>query len=258
MKKIHISIVTCNSKDIFVTLDNLLKTVDLQKTKITIFDNNSSADYKQKLKVYDKKININFSEDNLGFGAGHNKNLLGAKEDYFIIFNPDVLVDQKNIDVLENYCDTNMEAVLVSPKVKHPNGETQYLVRKNINLFDFFLRRQPIRYVRDVLFANRMFEFENRSLSTEIPSNIELASGCFMFIRSKAFLEVKGFDESFFMYFEDYDLSRRLGEKGKIIYHPEAEIIHFWERGSHKNKKLFLIFLSSMKRYFTKWGWKIA
>ena len=59
------------------------------------------------------------------------------------------------------------------------------------------------------------------------------------------------------MYLEDADLCRRVNDESTLVYYPEAEVIHKWEKESHKNKKLFAIHLKSMFEYFNKWGWKI-
>ncbi len=80
-------------------------------------------------------------------------------------------------------------------------------------------------------------------------------SGCFMFMRTSFFKKVGLFDEQFFLYLEDTDLSRRFQEHGKNIYFPEVTITHEHARGSYKNPKLFYIHSVSAIKYFNKWGW---
>ena len=63
------------------------------------------------------------------------------------------------------------------------------------------------------------------------------------------------FDERFFMYFEDVDLSRRIHKHYKTIYYPEAVIYHDYQGGSCRNFKLLKLFISSAIKYFNKWGW---
>ena len=69
------------------------------------------------------------------------------------------------------------------------------------------------------------------------------------------FEEVGKFDERYFMYMEDYDLCRRIGEKFKVIYYPEAEIIHEHGKASYKSRKMMIIHSQSAIKYFNKWGW---
>ena len=61
--------------------------------------------------------------------------------------------------------------------------------------------------------------------------------------------------DKFFMYFEDWDLSRRMHKKYKTIYYPLVSVYHGYESGANKSFKLFIIFLRSAFIYFNKWGW---
>ena len=86
------------------------------------------------------------------------------------------------------------------------------------------------------------------------PFEITNATGCFMFFRTAAFMDLGGFDERFFMYLEDCDIARRAAEKYKVLHYPMANVYHLWERGSKKSKKLLLIHMKSILLYFLKWG----
>jgi GT2 family glycosyltransferase len=80
-------------------------------------------------------------------------------------------------------------------------------------------------------------------------------SGCFMFLRVAALKKVGLFDERFFMYPEDIDLTRRMYKEFKTVFYPEVEITHQHARESYKSLKLFYIHIVNMIRYFNKWGW---
>ncbi len=84
---------------------------------------------------------------------------------------------------------------------------------------------------------------------------LPVVSGCFMFCRSKALKEVNGFDDRFFMYFEDVDLSRRIGENYKNLYLPGVKITHGFNKASYKSLKLMKAHIASAVKYFNKWGW---
>ena len=85
----------------------------------------------------------------------------------------------------------------------------------------------------------------------EVPS----LSGCFMFMRVDVLKEVGGFDERFFMYAEDLDLCRRIGEVSKTMYYPGVSIYHAYGKGSYKNRKLLKYHICSIVKYFNKLGW---
>lgn len=85
----------------------------------------------------------------------------------------------------------------------------------------------------------------------EVPS----LSGCFMFMRVDVLKKVNGFDERFFMYAEDLDLCRRIGEVSKTMFYPMVAVYHEYEKGSYKNRKLLKYHLCSVIKYFNKWGW---
>jgi GT2 family glycosyltransferase len=85
--------------------------------------------------------------------------------------------------------------------------------------------------------------------------NVPIISGCFSIFRTGILEEIGLYDDKFFMYFEDFDLSRRIHRKYKTIYFPNVKIVHSHERGAAKNFRLFLIFIKSGIRYFSKYGW---
>lgn len=72
---------------------------------------------------------------------------------------------------------------------------------------------------------------------------------------SRCFKKVGGFDERFFMYSEDVDLCRRIGEVSKTMFYPMASVYHGYEKGSYKSWKLLKYHICSAIQYFNKWGW---
>lgn len=76
-----------------------------------------------------------------------------------------------------------------------------------------------------------------------------------MFFKKEALEAVGGFDERFFMYLEDVDLSRRVAEKFGAYYIPNVKIVHKFQKASYKNRKLLVCHVESAVKYFNKWGW---
>lgn len=255
--KVAISIVTYNSKYIFKVLDQLKREfAGDDSVRIIIFDNNSQDEYKKRLAQYQDFADITFYHENNGFGFGHNHNLLQAPEKYFLVFNPDILLTKDSLERMVEYIEANPSVSLLVPKVLNPDGTTQYLIRDRVSVFDYALRYIPFTFVKK-MFDKRLESYECRNLPDDRYSQIRIGSGCFMLIRGEDFKEIKGFDERYFMYFEDYDLCLELEKRNKkVMYTPFSTVIHYYERGAHKNSKLFKIFMKSMYKFFNKWGWR--
>lgn len=256
-ERIIISIVTHNSRYIFEVLDYLRNELgNDSEYEIHIFDNASEEEYIKKLQAYGSFIQLHLCDENKGFGYGHNQLLKQSNVRYGIVFNPDVLITKKSLDGLVTRLKQDDQLAVVCPKVLNEDGSTQYLVRQKLDVFDYMLRFIPFSFVKK-LFDKRLSFYECRDLPEDQPTFIKMGSGCLMVMDVEKFNEVGGFDERFFMYFEDNDLCFKFGKKGyKILYTPLETITHLYEKGAHKNAKLFVIFLRSMAKFFNKWGWR--
>lgn len=138
------------------------------------------------------------------------------------------------------------------PKVLYPDGEIQYLCKLLPSPFDLIFRRfVPFEKWKDK--RNEIYEL--RFTGYDEIMNIPYLSGCFMFLRVDILKKVGLFDERFFMYLEDTDLSRRIYRVAKNIFYPYVHIYHEYGKGSYKNKKLLMYHIQSAIKYFNKWGW---
>jgi GT2 family glycosyltransferase len=255
--KVAISIVTYNSQHIFNVLENLKREFgDDPNFRFVVFDNNSTDDYKSRLKEYQDFVDITFYHENNGFGYGHNYNLLNASEKYFLVFNPDIILIREDLLKMIELMEQDETISLLVPKILNSDGTTQHLMRDRVSVFDYALRFIPFQFVKK-MFAKRLASYELRDIPNDRNVDIRIGSGCFMLLRGLDFKEVGGFDDRYFMYFEDYDLCVELKKQRKrIVYSPFSTAVHYYERGAHKSPQLFKIFMQSMYKYFNKWGWK--
>ncbi|MDT2596852.1 glycosyltransferase family 2 protein [Enterococcus dongliensis] len=255
---VTVSIVTHNSDKIFLSLDALINTLgDDQTIQIKIFDNASEPAYRKRLSKYltYSFVTIDFYKENKGFGFGHNSNLLNTSG-YGIIFNPDIILSENQLKEMVTHLASRPECALLAPKILNEDGTTQYLIRNHLNVFDYILRFVPFKFIKK-MFANRLAKFECRGLPDDQDSYVRMISGSFMVVDLAKFNQIAGFDERYFMYFEDNDLCRKVEQaEYKVIYSPQFSVTHLYERGAVKNRKLFFIFLQSMGKYFHKWGWQ--
>ena len=192
---------------------------------------------------------------NLGYGAGHNiaiRESIDIGATYHIVVNPDIYFEEGVIEKLIIYMNKYSEVGLVMPRVLYPNGELQYLCKLLPTPFDLLFRRF-LPWRRYVEKKNEKYElrFTNYSREMEVPS----LSGCFMFVRIAVLKKVGGFDERYFMYAEDLDLCRRIGKVSRTMYYPNVVVYHEYAKGSYKNRRLLRYHLSSVVKYFNKWGW---
>jgi N-acetylglucosaminyl-diphospho-decaprenol L-rhamnosyltransferase len=84
-----------------------------------------------------------------------------------------------------------------------------------------------------------------------VPDTPDWVAGMFMLFDSKAFAQVGGFDEGYFLYYEDADICARLSQAGwPIVYCKEAEVVHDARRDSHRKLRYLKWHLNSMMRFF--------
>lgn len=254
MTQIYGSIVLYNNKkeQVIRAINSFLNT-DLE-VKLFLIDN-SPRDLLRELKNLDSRIEYIYNNANLGYGKAHNIALRKSIEDnvpYHLVLNPDVYFERGILEKLYEFMEENKDVGLVMPKVLYPSGEIQYLCKLIPTPMDLILRRFiPIKSWKE----KRNYIYELRFTGYNNIMNVPYLSGCFMFLRVSVLKEIGLFDERYFMYLEDTDLSRRIHRKCKTIYYPYVHIIHEYDKGSYKNVKLLIYHIKSAIKYFNKWGW---
>jgi len=191
---------------------------------------------------------------NLGFGAGHNlalRRVLNAS-DFHVVLNPDVEFESNVIPALVELLEADENAGVVMPRIDYPDGSLQNLCKLLPTPRDLFLRRFSFgNSVRKRL--NDRYELHG--LSQVKTSIVPSLSGCFLVFRTDVLRQVGIFDERYFMYMEDVDLVRRVGDRARTLYHPLVTVRHDYAKGSYKNRRLLRFHIISAVRYFFKWGW---
>jgi GT2 family glycosyltransferase len=191
---------------------------------------------------------------NVGYGRAHNiairEMLAGTQSRFHVIMNPDIRFEPGTLETLIEYMENNQHAGLVMPKILYPDGSLQKLC-KLLPTPGHLLARRFFPWLIKAQNARYQLEWMDHDKPFECPS----LSGCFMFVRTDVFREVGLFDERFFMYFEDVDLVRRLGQKYITMYCPFATVTHHYKKGSYSSIRLLLNHMVSGVKYFNKWGW---
>ncbi|MFH0710699.1 MAG: glycosyltransferase family 2 protein [Pseudomonadota bacterium] len=254
MYSLSASIVLYNNP--LAMLKKVIKSVLDTSLNITLYlIDNSPIDTFKTLAALDTRITYIHNPSNLGYGAAHNIAIAKSIEsgiNYHLVLNPDVYFENGVLEKVMTYMDANLDVGLLMPKVLYPNGDIQYIAKLLPTPWDLFARRFiPIKSYLEKINRRYSLIFFDYSSTVQIP----FVSGCFMFLRTDTLKQVGIFDENYFMYLEDADLSRRIGTVSKTILYPHVHIYHEYERGAHKNFRLLWIFICSTFTYFNKYGW---
>ncbi|WP_296091151.1 glycosyltransferase [uncultured Treponema sp.] len=258
-KKLTASIVLFNTPRL--QIESVLKSVfDSACVETLYIIDNSPND---KWRILEKRLEENgftkiryIHNENLGYGASHNLAMHEAIEnesEYHVVLNPDIRFDTEVLPALIDFMDKNPDASYVLPKVVYPNGEIQYLCKLLPTPGDLIFRRfMPKTKWSEK--KNDRYCLKNFGYDKVI--NPPCLSGCFMLMRLSVLAENNiFFDGRFFMYFEDFDILRRLHRVSKTLYFPGVQIIHDHQKESYKNRKMLLAHIKSAFRYFGKYGW---
>lgn len=152
---------------------------------------------------------------NSGFGEGCNRGAREAKGKYILFLNPDTEILSSNVDFLLEMLENDEEIGIIGGCLKTEKGEIQeWGAGFEINMWEL------IRNNFGVPSGKKIWKSEN-------PIEVCWVAGTAMLISRKLFFETGGFDEEFFMYFEDVDLCRRVRKSGKkIMYVPYFKVLH--------------------------------
>jgi GT2 family glycosyltransferase len=241
------------SNDVDLINNNLHCLVNYGIDKIYLIDN-SPVD---ELRILSSESKIEYIHNplNPGFGAAHNiaiqKSIASGCKYHFIV-NPDVYFDKDVITPLVEYMKNNEEVGMIMPQILNEDGTIQNLPKLLPSPCSVLLRKikRPSGYYKKFI-----EKYELRNVPKIKIYNTPILSGCFTLLNLKAIQEVGMYDDNYFMYFEDWDLSRRMHQKYKTIYYPLVSVYHGYESGANKSFKLFKIFIHSAFTYFNKWGW---
>lgn len=241
-----------NNFDVISTLiSNFLQ---IEVKKILIIDNSPSDDLKDLINI-DSKIEYIHCPTNPGFGVAHNiaiKKSIEYGAEYHFVVNPDIYFFDDVIRSMLTYLKNNSDVGMLMPKLLNQDGTIQYLPKLLPSPFTIILRKIKMPQLYYKKFID---QYELRFVNQSKIYNTPLLSGCFTLLNLKAISEIGMYDEKYFMYFEDWDLSRRMNLKYKTIYFPDVFVYHIYNSGANKNIRLFKIFLKSAVTYFNKWGW---
>jgi hypothetical protein len=184
-------------------------------------------------------VEIIVNPERKGFGANHNAAFALCRTPFFCVANPDIRLPSDPFPALLQALEAP-RAVVAGPLVRNPEGRIEDSARR----FPTF-----VTLIKKLFVDRREPDYP----TDRGPQEVDWVAGMFMLFRSEAFRAAGGFDEAYFLYYEDIDLCHRLHAQGKAItFEPRAEAVHDARRASRRNPRLALNHFRSALRFFRR------
>ncbi len=215
---------------------------------------NASVDRPERIKRRHPGVNLITNKRNLGYSKAINRAMKNSNGDYAVIINPDTVVLNGFFPEVTKYMNHNNEIGVVGPRILNEDGTTQGSARRFPTFFTSLFGRNSLI---TKLFPNNPFtkkEFlcfyndENRAM------DVDWVSGACMVLKRAAFEKIEGFDENFFLYWEDTDVCKRVKNAGyRVVYYPKAKVTHLvGESSSTRPVESIFHFHHSCFKFFSK------
>lgn len=225
--------------------------------KIALIDNSEQSSqllFDKQIFQDSSEVSYLFTGTNLGYGRAHNialRESIRGVVTYHLVLNDDIRLTAADLDRIHAFMESHPDVGCLMPRVFSPNGEEQYLAKLLPAPLDLFGRR----FLPAGLMRRRNARFELRNLDHNLPIDAPYLSGCFMFLRTRAAEEAGLFDERYFLYPEDIDLTRTIHRHYRTLYWPTVTIVHDHRRASYHSWRMTWVHIRNLCRYFGKWGW---
>ena len=198
----------------------------------------------------DQKVEVLCRTENGGFGTGHNTVLSLLQSRVHFILNPDIQLTADTLSDLADWMAQHPGVVMARPALTFPDGRPQRLPLRRCSVRAMVYRQLPC--LKFWAKYNERYLMADKDLTS--PTEIEFCTGSFSAVDTAAFKAVGGFDEDYFMYVEDADLTQKMRTRGKAYLVPQYTAIHAWHRAAHRSLKPFLWQLQQPAALFLQVG----
>lgn len=216
--------------------------------QIVVVDNASRTEEIQKLRTIEDQPNIHiiYNDRNLGFGTANMIGVNHCDARYFFFLNNDCLLLNDCIGILKDFCDKNPQTGMCGPQMYSGTGDKRLSFNYTPTPALKFLGPSFLRIFQPARYPKRKRDYD-------YPVKVDLVPGSGLFINSKAFKEIGGFDPNLFFYCEEEDLAERLREhKWDVYFVPDAQYIHFGGGSSDANLVMLKEYYISLMYFFRK------
>ncbi len=225
MNKIDVSFITINYNSSSYTIEllkSILKYTSINYEVIIVDNNSKEKDYEiiyNFCNLHDQFTLIK-NPTNCGFACGNMVGVEYASSEYFFFVNNDTKLLNDCSAILKNYLDSHLDISLATAKIY----DDDFNFSSSYKLFPSLVKELLGNSFARKLSSNN---FPSNKIELSKPTLVEVISGSCMFFRASSFKDIGGFDETFFLYCEEEDISKRIWKYGsKVIFIPEAEIFH--------------------------------
>lgn len=256
MNNINVSIIIVNYNTKKLTIDcihSILNFTENLSYEIIVVDNASQDDSCKEIRAIFPNITIIESDINLGFGRANNLGFKYAKGKYLLFLNSDCLLIENTIkkmfDYFESHKNNNLGAIGCILLDKDHNLNTSY---QRFPTFKNIFKSLVITRLNSLIKTNLKLK-ESANYILEKNCEVDFITGADLFIPSKTFSLLNGFDPIFFMYYEETDLQKRMSDISlKRIILEDTFIIHLEGGSTKKNLKTITLFVDSQYKYIKK------
>jgi GT2 family glycosyltransferase len=209
------------------------------RAEVIVVDNNSLDGSGQMVASNFPEVRLILSSNNLGFAAANNLAFQAARGQYLVLLNSDAFAAMDAIPRAFAHMQSDSSIGAGGARLIGTDGSWQPSVRSFPSVLNGILTFTglPDRYPKSRFFGRVDYTWADPST----PTDGDWVPGAFMIIRQDAIENIGGFDESFFLYFEEVDLSRRLRDAGyRIRYYPDVVVTHLGGESSKSHRELEL------------------
>lgn len=197
--------------------------------------------------------------NNLGYGRAINQlcKRFSTSPEYIGILNTDLHWVSGTFERALEWLKDNPEVSLAVPKIINEDGETALLCKHHPTVLGMMSRRFLHKKLKNKWLRDYDSWYVMRNYNYDSIMPVEYLSGCCMIAKYNDFISIGGFDERYFLYLEDADITRSLSTRGACVHMPIVTVVHGWGKGNYRHLSLMAENLISSWKYFKKWGWKI-
>lgn len=257
MTSIAIVIVNYNTRqELYHCLDSIGR---VDADEIIVVDNGSNDGSVEMVNISFPHVRIIANTTNVGYGAAANQAIESCHHDYLLLLNSDTILEGKTASLLREYLDQHPQAAIVGPRLHNPDGTLQPSCYPHPTPFNLFIEESLL--VRLVAHLPLVRDQYLRTWSHDRTRSVPWVLGAAIAIRRSAFQSVKGFDPSFFMYYEEIDLCYRLCAQGwQIHFSPATTVVHLGGASTSKNyaEMQYRLYYSTKHFYHRHYaGWQL-